>query len=982
MVSRYASLVEAARLKQDEERARLEDEAAASLDVSRVRDPLTLAPLPGVRIRPDLGVRARDVFDLHLHHSSSQRVDCRVTLFLRDDDAKKNKQGDVLFCQMDNADRWLLLPPADLRQLSARHGDSGKDLVVMLRPDTSQLTESYELITLSSGRSQTVRDWIDMLGCEPYPPMRMFKQEPDQATGSTRSPSFIGAPAASEAGTDIAHSEVDVPLGEQSVLGEQPPVRNPRIEAWIRSAGDENKPRPRDRSVSFAPVEDELRTVPSDHASSLESATAFERRPGDDTTGGRPFSDSYTARAKHNLKHFFSDLQATVLPPTKIVERRRVPRHYDPPRPRSLPRYPSTILDENEDNVSDEEDETVSSTGSRPLPDPPAKSDPTPAKDHVVPQLVRRRPLSTIMSETSRPESPSAAIQQASVPHRESSAPLSVDPTSPTNVPKIPSRYHGRSSKSPSTVSSPQSLPSNSSKTPPSHLGQVPAPKLSPSTPKSDNRRRSSSPLKYEYAPSSPSAASSVKGELLSDDEGSITSDSSVDDNFMLPAVQEDITKQFPTRSSRPSSSYSPKDAYTLTPSQSASQAPFRTVPQDAPPQDVQRTIASIFSWSDRGYWELLHPDECSIIVSPGLIEAFTLTAAHSKATAYNVSDQAPLRPEGERPLIALELTPLVPLRQGTAIDISIRSPPTPVSLIRRSNNIMFRSRSGPECDALYALINRARINNPTYIALQNARPTFGTGPGWANIMERQASQRGSRGFFGLGSKKSSYRASTRRGKTASIAETRSSVASMSSAISALKRFSTGSKVFNVSRSTVTSSHDRWSGDKSASRGSTWTSSSGDTGGSGSGYGTPPHAFDASKGTPAGISDRKIRLYERENASKWRDMGRARLTIMHPPAKPGVGTAAMISPTGHLKQEKRVLVTGRTRGETLLDVTLGEIAFERVARTGVAVMVGEELERVGERGGVGGAKRGVYMLQVSFALLLCVAACVDDQFGW
>lgn len=135
-------------------------------------------------------------------------------------------------------------------------------------------------------------------------------------------------------------------------------------------------------------------------------------------------------------------------------------------------------------------------------------------------------------------------------------------------------------------------------------------------------------------------------------------------------------------------------------------------------------------------------------------------------------------------------------------------------------------------------------------------------------------------------------------------------------------------------------------------------------------------------GSPAGILDQKIRLYEREMAGKWRDMGSARLTIMHPP-KVGMGasngvagggnTAAMISPAGHLKTEKRVLVIGKTKGETLLDVTAGETAFERVARTGIAVSVVGELEEgagVKEKGGVGGARRGVFMLQV----------CLFDSF--
>jgi len=120
----------------------------------------------------------------------------------------------------------------------------------------------------------------------------------------------------------------------------------------------------------------------------------------------------------------------------------------------------------------------------------------------------------------------------------------------------------------------------------------------------------------------------------------------------------------------------------------------------------------------------------------------------------------------------------------------------------------------------------------------------------------------------------------------------------------------------------------------------------------------------------------KIRLYERETASKWRDMGSAHLTIMHPP-RPSSLLGPPLTPQGRLKQEKRILVMGKMRGETLLDVTLGETCFERVARTGIAVLVQEQLlgpngevGQVGKTGGVVAARVRVYMLQVSHAILM------------
>jgi hypothetical protein len=70
-------------------------------------------------------------------------------------------------------------------------------------------------------------------------------------------------------------------------------------------------------------------------------------------------------------------------------------------------------------------------------------------------------------------------------------------------------------------------------------------------------------------------------------------------------------------------------------------------------------------------------------------------------------------------------------------------------------------------------------------------------------------------------------------------------------------------------------------------------------------------------------------------------------------------------------QEKRIVVVGKTKSETLLDVTLGESSFERVARSGIAVSVWEDMTgpsgqagTVGAVGGVSGARARVFMIQV------------------
>lgn len=153
---------------------------------------------------------------------------------------------------------------------------------------------------------------------------------------------------------------------------------------------------------------------------------------------------------------------------------------------------------------------------------------------------------------------------------------------------------------------------------------------------------------------------------------------------------------------------------------------------------------------------------------------------------------------------------------------------------------------------------------------------------------------------------------------------------------------------------------------------------------------------------PIGLSNAKIHLYVRETTSKWRNLGAARLTIMRPShtdQADGAGSEqvsfstkdensggpAVVTSSGASQAEKhnlrapgsgqasasdkRVLVTSKKSGETLLDVTLGDTCFERVARTGIAVSVWEttlsEEGHVAKQGGVIGGKFKVYMLQMS-----------------
>jgi hypothetical protein len=85
MADKYQDLVTEARRRSNEERARLEDEAAAAIDSTRARDLRSLALLKGVSIDATRYVHARDYFDMNVIHSSGQQLDCRVELVVRDD---------------------------------------------------------------------------------------------------------------------------------------------------------------------------------------------------------------------------------------------------------------------------------------------------------------------------------------------------------------------------------------------------------------------------------------------------------------------------------------------------------------------------------------------------------------------------------------------------------------------------------------------------------------------------------------------------------------------------------------------------------------------------------------------------------------------------------------------------------------------------------------------------------------------------------
>lgn len=940
----YQSLVVEARKRARDERARLEDESAASVDATRARDPMTLGVVRGISVDQHRRVRARDFFSLSLYHSSGQLVDCRTELLYRDNAPGAGAGGDLMICEIDHSDRWLLFPPMDLRCVSARNGDAKGEIILMLRSAPGEEKYWQELISLRIDDIEIGLEWVQLLGSDPVPP------------ALCRSQSFISRvkqhkarkPSVSESPPRPNASDVDIPIGEKrrSLTLKETPKEHFSEPSTVSSSNTEQR-------------------------SSLYSATTRET---DYTTNG---SDLSAKQSRPGLPA----LPSTVSPEKtstglKRSKAKRLSRYDDVPV--SEPTTPKTVVSDKpaesptaagrfydgDDSAAD-----VISQKAKPLAKAPqtprSKESPERESPRVstvpsahLPQIPKIRTASS-QTHLSTPTSTECDEEEDYPP---------LDSLPDQEVPQTPTRERRRKSrrKSKHEEAPPPPPPHRTPSSSTSKISDPNTPVLSPSAARL--KRRGSSPLKHEYEPSTASdsysdtesEASTVRHYGYSSSEYS-RSDS--EDSYSSASEDEESELSELPKPRHLDSATS--DTSSLSPSNSASQSGYRAVPVQ--PAKSSKAVASIFAWSDKGNWESLLPDECSISVSPGLIEAFKMTDANADSP-----DRASKSP---KPIISMELTPLVPIRRGTAIDISIRSPPTERSAITSSNNIMFRSRNPDECDGLYGLINQARINNPTYIALQNARGPFNEP---MPSFEQPAKSNGN--WFGFPRRRKSYRAS---GSPRSLAEgSESSVGTMSSAFSALKRFGAGSKMFNIARSTVTSRNGREESMYSESV------ESGSQPFQSSGIGRIAAAIKGADGI--GLSNAKIRLYLRESASKWRDMGAARFTIMPaPPKNPSRPSTAVsgrsegsashggdgpssptsssaATPRRDTEPQKRIIIRGKTRGEVLLDVCLPESSFERVARTGIAVSVYEENEggAVSKQGGVTGTSQRIYMVQM------------------
>ncbi|TID18061.1 hypothetical protein E2P81_ATG11030 [Venturia nashicola] len=996
LTTKYQSLMDRARQRVEEEKARMEDEAAALIDATRARDPKSLAPVTGVKIDPARCLIARDFFDLKLRHSSGQQVDCRVELLKRDDAPGRGASGDILICEIDETGRWLLFPPVQSNRISSRAGNEPGEIVVMIRGVASSGKEWEELLYLKTADEEIRFEWIQMLGVSPVPPqlerIKGFKTtapRPASSHGSSRPSASTQFTVPLKSRTP-SPTQVQIPIGEQAGSGSKKwghdtsewryePSAASTVSSVLssvlsseRATVQPKKPSRRSRSPESSFVSSSSYT-----ASDLYQASqATDRRsPLGGSSAPKGIDDAMRHAGSPSLRRtkaarYRSGPPSPVKPPTSddnhtprfssnpgTNQPRTDGRSDNKPRKRSGGKgfsvwIPGSGADNSDESSEDEESMVSSYLSGR----PPMHRKTSSVPSISLPTISKRKNL--------EPAPPKSAMRDMSLPK-----PSQQEATSNTPS-KLQKKQTSASKSLPTTPIEDQPPPPPPHRTPSQQQVKfAPTPTF---TPTSKVKRRSSSPLKHEYQPSSPSLSSEYSSEDSASQysDESMTEESSADEvddgddiasslisslvsKTAPPVAQARIPKLDIATPSRPATITPPETIYsqpnsTLKPSESASQGGYRGVPQQV--DKVAKSIAAIFCWNnERGQWQILHTDECSIVITPGLIQAFEMSPEHSTDVV----------PSG-RPLISQELTPIVPLRKGTGLDITIRSPATPASKLHPGNNIMYRGRSLEEIEKFYTLLNWARINNPTYIALQNARPSTGESS-WASVMDQNsgAAVAGSGSWWQSGTstrRSKSYRASTRAPSTAG--NTESSVGTMSSVTNAMKRLSGFGK-------------PRTSG------------GSEESGGSG---GHSPIAFVDPRnpgdglgpmGPSLGITNAKCRLYVRQpKGGKWQDLGSTRLTIMQKELDQGVNTPAMIQ-TG---VEKRIVVSGKGKsklggfggvvgqGAVLLDVTLGESCFERVARTGIAVSVWEDV--VGSAGGVaatGGVTEKrikVYMIQM------------------
>ncbi|KAF4591940.1 SRm160/300 splicing coactivator [Ophiocordyceps camponoti-floridani] len=428
-----------------------------------------------------------------------------------------------------------------------------------------------------------------------------------------------------------------------------------------------------------------------------------------------------------------------------------------------------------------------------------------------------------------------------------------------------------------------------------------PAPKDSSKASDGGVKRRGSSPLKHEYLPSETSAVSS------SDDYDSNSSDDEID-SLDIPETELGIS----IRQGRRSDISTSTSSHSLTPSHSASQGGWNS---HKPEKRAERFLASVSRWSDKGTWKDISTQPCHVVVTAGLVEAYDARKMYSD-------------PGNVKPLLALGLTPLVLIRQSTAIDLEVRSSVQPHCQLHASysgGNFRFRCHNAPDSFSLYMSVHHARLNNEKFIQLENEARFRSFGERKAPAEGERSSGSRQRSWFG---RRDSYRGSV-RAPSQSQDGASSTPSSTPSASSFLRKLTlAGNLSFNIARSSVDKQSSRSCGQSLHTLGS-WSSS---------GNGSP-----RTGPTGPGADKMQIRLHLLVAAAKWEDLGSCTLQVRRPP--PGWHQALR----ANHGLEKRVTASTMAKKEgdepkVVLDAVLGSGCFQAMGSRGIVCGVWEEVK--------------------------------------
>ncbi|KFY27099.1 hypothetical protein V491_01036 [Pseudogymnoascus sp. VKM F-3775] len=460
------------------------------------------------------------------------------------------------------------------------------------------------------------------------------------------------------------------------------------------------------------------------------------------------------------------------------------------------------------------------------------------------------------------------------------------------------------------------------------------------------NHGRSSSPLKHEYQPSEYTTSSSTSYVTDTEDD-----DSTLESSGDGLTGTEDIASQL----------------------QQVNDAVLPDIRLEPPQVSYcMKFKAHISCWRvPPGRWDNIYLDLCSIVITPGLIEAYALDASNPSST------------DPSRPLIALVLTPIVMIRQSNGLDVEIHSQPLETSTLKSTHIVRFRSRNDDECRAVYAATHRARQDNEKYNRLQRDRIL--------NDYNRQDEDEWGEGkarysWFG---RKKSYRASARAssfsgsdGSTFSLGRT---------AFSALRRMSNGGN------GRLTSNMSRFE-DGPKSRGSSIFGTS-DSAPSSSHRTRTDSSMAATSTSNNSVFDTNNLIVEvfRSEASRWIPVGVCRIVIgipepgMRPVSSLNDGILKRVTLAHYIEEKPTILQRHLNKrlgvnnakndnktSTVFFDAVLGARCFSRISKVGIVMNVQQEIMGPNGEPGMPGAVGGIGARHRKWSL-----KCANNtQAGW